>query len=395
MLAALLWACSAPPAAGPDRPTEPAADRGFVAPSIISMQRARRGARLVFLDESGDRRGDLTKIGSVPLRDNSPVWSPDGKWVVFASSRTRDDMLATSLWLIAPTVNTKPRRLTRGDHDDRDPVWLPDSSGLVFASNRGGDRFALWRLDLRPGPSGVPVPAGAPTRLIERPRHTFHPSISPDGDRIVYTEADLETGHSALWIWQPGQPPRQLTQGPADSTPAWSPDGKTIAFAAPAAHAAEAGPAPDLPDDIEGDDIKRDSDGAPDDSERDQLSAESDLDLYLIDADGSDRRQVIAEPLALQNHPVWSPDGRYLFCTSLFRSVATGKPILSSVTFIDLSERPPLLRALHDPLVVESRASPTFSRAPLDASRLHQNPAYREALNEAITQYLIQREQPR
>lgn len=354
LVLAVLGAC------GPREPSvfEPAGApaRAQEQAPIIAMQRARRGARLVFLDETGVRRGDLTEITTVPLRDNSPALSPDGRWVVFASSRGREDMLQTSLWIIAAELGAEPRRLTSGTFEDRDPAWLPDGSAVVFASNRGGT-FDLWRLDLRMSPYGWPVPAGAPAQLSEGPRQALHPAPSPDGARIVYTEADLESGASELWLWEAGTS-RRLTEGPADSTPAWSPDGKRIAFAAM---------------------VEREGKGP-------------DVDLFVMDAGGSKRQQLVDEPLAQQTHPVWSFDGRYLFSTSLYRSVSSGKPILSSVTFVDLTETPLILRALHDPMAVESRASTALARRALDARALRENPSYERALASAVEQHLIQRE---
>lgn len=357
LVAAVVAAACAPAEIAPVTPAaSEETEAGAEVPPIIAMQRARRGGRLVFLDETGARHADLTEVGPVPLRDHSPAWSPDGRWVVFASSRGREDMLHTSLWIIAAGPEAQPRRLTSGAFEDRDPAWMPDGTAVVFSSNRSGS-FQLWRLELRPSPYGWPMPAGDPVQLTERPRHGLHPAPSPDGAGIAYTEAELDAGTSEIWLWDAGAATR-LTEGPADSTPAWSPDGRRLAFAAMVERA----------------------------------GGQVDADLFVMNRDGTGRRRVVDEPLAQQTHPVWSFDGDYLFSTSLYRSVETGKPVLSSVTFVDLRERPAVLRALHDPMAVESRASPALARRPLDAGALHQNLPYDQALAEAVEQHLIRRD---
>jgi dipeptidyl aminopeptidase/acylaminoacyl peptidase len=61
------------------------------------------------------------------------------------------------------------------------------------------------------------------------------PDLSPDGSRVAYVltkqDQDLDGPATAIWLAPTdGGPARQLTNGPDDAAPRWSPDGRTLAF---------------------------------------------------------------------------------------------------------------------------------------------------------------------
>src|SRR5436190_18483171 len=62
-----------------------------------------------------------------------------------------------------------------------------------------------------------------------------NPQISPDGARVLYTRVTVNAKRdgyeTALWIApMSGGQPRVVSAGPKDSSPRWSPDGRTVAF---------------------------------------------------------------------------------------------------------------------------------------------------------------------
>ncbi len=284
-------------------------------------------------------------------RDTNPAISPDGHWIVFASSRGRP-LDETSLWIAPLEPDAEPVQLTSGAWLDAHPVWMPDGRAIAFASTRQGS-FDLFRLAIAGGRA-----AGEPERLTISAGHEVTPSVAPDG-AIVYAEV---TPHADGTIDTHLEERAQdgtiapLTSGPGDSSPALSPDGTQIVFVRPAQH-----------------------------------GAMSDAELWLMPRDRSHQAERLVDlPLTDEGGPVWSRDGRFVFATSLLRGAA-GNPLFSSVIVIDLHDR--VARILEDRVGPIARLTPAIAAARLDAAALDADPEYLPELAR-ITQRAIEDRKP-
>src|SRR6185312_14012589 len=84
--------------------------------------------------------------------DELPVFSPDGKWIVFTRSfgpRARE-------LFVIPAAGGSERQLTFGHRPTYGAAWTADSKEIVFSSNQGGGGESLWR---------IPLAGGGPRRL--------------------------------------------------------------------------------------------------------------------------------------------------------------------------------------------------------------------------------------
>jgi hypothetical protein len=84
---------------------------------------------------------------------------------------------------------------------------------------------------------------------------------------------------------------------------------------------------------------------------------------------------VIDLPLTDESGPVWSPDGRYMFATSVLRG-ASGNAVFSSVIVIDTHAKPRKARLLADRTGAIARLTPAIARRDLDSAALESDPEY-------------------
>jgi dipeptidyl aminopeptidase/acylaminoacyl peptidase len=132
------------------------------------------------------------------------------------------------------------RRLTTGDFDEVLPAWSPDGRQVAFVSRRAADPDRTYDYNLYVADASAAAPF-EPRRLTaydgddNDPEWASRPAWSPDGRQIAYLQGGpaklIEYGvHSLAVIPAAGGPARVLTAGLDRNvtSPVWSADGKAI-----------------------------------------------------------------------------------------------------------------------------------------------------------------------
>lgn len=254
--------------------------------------------------QSGPGEQQLTNIRQITFggENAEAYFSHDGQWLTFQS--TRDGRTCDQQYVIR-VDGTGLKRISNGEGKTTCGWFLPGDDRLFFGSSHAHDKACpprpdpsqgyVWRLD--PFDIYIVSRDGADLRrLTNYDVYTAEGILSPDGKRIVFTS--LKDGDLDIYTMNvDGSDVRRLTTTVGyDGGPWWSPDGTKIVYRAwhPTDSAGIA--------DYRGLLAQR-------------MVRPSRMELFVMNADGSDQRQ-ITQLGGANFGPSWTPDGRRIIFSS-------------------------------------------------------------------------------
>ncbi|MBP2681708.1 MAG: peptidase, partial [Candidatus Krumholzibacteriota bacterium] len=163
--------------------------------------------------EKGATR-NLTQTSNA--HDKWPVWSPDGKKIVFISDRTGEE----ELYLANQDGKGEPEQLTSNGHEMRyAPKWSPDGKQIAFGDKNG----KIWVLD---------VATKKLTEVADEKRGTsLDYTWSPDSGYLAMSLSD-ENGFNSLYIWSASDKKlhRVTDELFTENEPVWDPAGNYLYY---------------------------------------------------------------------------------------------------------------------------------------------------------------------
>jgi len=220
---------------------------------------------------------EQTRLTNNQASDFGPAWSPDGKRIAFASNLDGNYEI-----YVMNADGSGQTRLTNNQADDYDLAWSPDGNRIAFASNLDGN-YEIYVMN---------IDGSGQTRLTNNQASDFYPAWSPDGKQIAfYSKRDEPNPDSCgsncnyeIYVMNAnGSGQTRLTNNQAkDFGPAWSPDGKQIAFYS-----------------------KRDEPNS------DSCGSNCNYEIYVMNANGSGQTR-LTNNQASDFYPAWSPDGKQI-----------------------------------------------------------------------------------
>jgi Tol biopolymer transport system component len=246
--------------------------------SLIVVDASESPSALAAVEVATGKLARITKPGEGSEGDVSPAISPDGTMLAFVRNMPNE---GGDIY-VADAQGNNVRKVTFDDKTVRGIAWTADSRDLVYSGNRFGGGWRMWRIS---------VYGGSPQVLTIAGRQSQYPAVARVGNHLAYSDSPTV---SAIWraklTLEEGQAEERaiLRSNGREMWPAYSPDGKKIA------------------------DVSEQS---------------GNEEVWLSDADGSNRMQLTHLNTSQAGRVRWSPDGK----TLLFTANTDGGPELYTI----------------------------------------------------------------
>jgi len=171
------------------------------------------------------QRDTMTVLSSAPEYDGGPVWSPDGKHILFCSARHGG---APNLYWMRADGAGEAVRLTESKNTQIPYSFSPDGKRVVFNEFSPGTNGDIWTLPLDEVGSDRPKP-GKPEPFLVTPFQEFSPMISPDGRWVAYHSN--ESGSDEVYVRRfPGPGGKWQISTGRGWDPIWSKKGQELFY---------------------------------------------------------------------------------------------------------------------------------------------------------------------
>jgi Tol biopolymer transport system component/DNA-binding SARP family transcriptional activator len=192
------------------------------------------GTRIAFADDGGVWTRDVSRgtqhhVTTAGFRPHSVTWSPDGNTLAFVvGTGGAYNIAPSSIWLV-PSAGGHAERVSDVEHLNTSPVFTPDGRSLLFVSSRDGMRDVYQQALRRSG-----QPQGDPTRLTTG-SNAISISLSTDGKQLAYGALTMRSNIWSAPIFPgkttPASAAEPITSGNQEiECLSISPDGKWLIY---------------------------------------------------------------------------------------------------------------------------------------------------------------------